>query len=234
MLQMVNVVAGYGDKTVLNGVSLELKESEVLGLVGPNGSGKSTVLKTIFGLVGVSSGDVLYRSVPIQNRKSSLNVQDGIGYIPQGNAIFDKLTVQENLEMGGVLLKDRKLLQERVESMYDRFPKLKRYRSTPAGRLSGGERQIVGFSIGLVMNPACLLVDEPSIGLAPKLVEQTMELIAEIRDHFHTAVLLVEQNVPALLRVSDRVCLLRVGEIVYRQDAVDEETENRLREHFLS
>jgi ABC-type branched-subunit amino acid transport system ATPase component len=233
MLKLENVVAGYGGKTVLNGVSLEINVSEICGLVGPNGSGKSTILKSIFGLVRVSSGKINYRDDPIQNRKSSLNVQDGISYIPQGGRVFSKLTVQENLEMGGVLIKDRKRLKERVDRLYERFPRLKDYRNIPAGNLSGGERQMVGFSIGLVMGPDFLLIDEPSIGLAPRLVGRTMDLIREIREKFNTAVLMVEQNVRALLAVAERVYLLRNGEIVYQEDAIDKETESRLRKRFL-
>ncbi len=233
MLELKSVVGGYGDKKVLNGISLSVGDAEIVGLVGPNGSGKSTVLKSVFGMVKVDSGEILYKGDPIQNRKSFLNVKAGICYIPQGNKVFDKLTVQENLEMGGALINDRKLLLQRIDDMYDKFSQLKIYKNTSAGRLSGGERQMVGFCLGLIMNPCFLLVDEPSIGLAPKLVSMTIELISSIRENYHTSILIVEQNVRALLTIADRVYLIRMGNIVHEEKKVDENTESFLRELFL-
>lgn len=237
MLELKSVAAGYGDKLgdklVLNGVDLTVGESEIVGLVGPNGSGKSTVLKSIFGMLRLTEGTVCYNGVPIHNRKASENVRSGICYIPQGSKVFSNLTVQENLEMGGVLIEDKRVLEERIDAMYERFPKLKEYKKRPAGRLSGGERQMVGFCIGLIMNPKLLLVDEPSIGLAPKLVSQTMELIAQCREQFNTSVLIVEQNVRAMLTIADRVYLLRTGKIVHEEPQVNAETEQILRELFL-
>lgn len=233
MLELKDVVAGYGDKQVLNGVSLKLERSEIVGLVGPNGSGKSTVLKSIFGMLKVSEGSVLYKGKEIKNRKTALNALDGISYIPQGSKVFSKLTVQENLEMGGVLLKKREVLLERVEAMYERFPKLKEYKNTPSGKLSGGERQMVGFCRGLIMNPEMLLVDEPSIGLSPTMVKQTMDLISEIREKMEVTILVVEQNVGAMLKIADRVYLLSMGKVIYREDSIDEGTQARLGEYFL-
>jgi ABC-type branched-subunit amino acid transport system ATPase component len=233
MLDLDTVVAGYGEKQVLYGASLKINASEIVGLVGPNGSGKSTVLKSIFGMVKVTSGEVTYKGTVIQNRKPSLNAADGICYIPQGSKVFDKLTVQENLEMGGVLIRKRSELNERIASMYDQFPKLKQYRNSPAGRLSGGERQMVGLCRGLIMHPDMMLVDEPSIGLAPVLVQQTMELIRIIRENWKTTVLIVEQNVPAMLKIADRVYLLSTGKVIHEEKAVESETEQRLRTLFL-
>lgn len=233
MLELNSIVAGYGEKQVLYGASLKINTSEIVGLVGPNGSGKSTVLKSIFGIVKVSSGEVKYKGEAIQNRKPSLNAAAGISYIPQGRMVFDRLTVQENLEMGGILIQKRSELNDRVASMYDRFPKLKQYRNTPAGRLSGGERQMAGFCRGLIMHPDMILIDEPSIGLAPVLVQQTMELICTIREKFNTTVLIVEQNVPAILKVADRVYLLSTGKVIHEEKNVDNETEQRLRALFL-
>lgn len=234
ILTLKDVCAGYGEKLVLNGVSLSVSEGEIVGLSGPNGSGKSTVLKSISGMIRVSSGGVCYFGQPIENRKTSLNVSAGICYIPQGCKVFDKLSVQENMEMGGVLLRDKKLLAERIEQMYEQFPRLREYKNRPAGRLSGGERQMVGFCTGLVMNPKLLPVDEPSIGLAPALVSQTMALIRSLRDSFGVSVLLVEQNVKAMLSIADRVYLLKLGKIVHEEPIVDDGTEGRLRELFLS
>lgn len=233
MLELKSVKAGYHEKLVLNGVSLSVRESEIVGLVGPNGSGKSTVLKSIFGMLKPSEGEILFNGEAIQGRSASENVKAGISYIPQGSKVFSNLTVQENLEMGGVLLDDRKALKERVETLYERFPKLKDYRNKVAGKLSGGERQMVGFCIGLMMNPKFILVDEPSIGLAPQLVEQTMRLITGAREDRGVSVLIVEQNVRAMLTIADRVYLLKTGTISYAEPQVDEGTEQRLRERFL-
>ena len=234
MLDVNNISAGYGEKLVLNGVTLHVGESEIVGLVGPNGSGKSTVLKSIFGLLRVSDGTVVYQGEAIRNRASADNVRAGICYIPQGSKVFPHLTVQENIEMGGVLIDDRKLLQQRVEEMYEKFPKLREYRNKPAAKLSGGERQMVGFCVGLMMKPKLLLVDEPSIGLAPQLVAQTMELIANCREEFNASVLIVEQNVRAMLTVADRAYLLKTGRIVHEEKSVDGGTEQRLRDLFLT
>jgi ABC-type branched-subunit amino acid transport system ATPase component len=233
MLDIHSVVAGYGEKQVLHGISLKINASEIVGLVGPNGSGKSTVLKSIFGMVKVTAGEILYKGELIQNRKPSLNAAGGICYIPQGSKVFDKLTVQENLEMGGVLIQKRSELNDRVASMYEQFPKLRQYRNTLAGRLSGGERQMVGVCRGLIMHPDMMLIDEPSIGLAPVLVQQTMELIRIICEKFRTTVLIVEQNVPAMLKIVDRVYLLSTGKVIHEETAVDNDTERRLRTLFL-
>ncbi len=234
MLQLENVSAGYGDKLVLSGVTLNVGESEIVGLVGPNGSGKSTVLKSIFGILKLSGGSISYNGNPIHNRGAAANVKEGICYVPQGSKVFPHLTVQENLEMGGVLLKDSHELNMRIEQMYERFPKLKNYKNKPAAKLSGGERQMVGFCVGLMMNPKFLLVDEPSIGLAPQLVSQTMELIQNCREQFNTSILIVEQNVRAMLTIADRVYLLKTGQIVYEEPEVNADTEQRLRDLFLN
>ena len=234
MLQLKDVKAGYDEKLVLNGVTLSVGEGEIVGLVGPNGSGKSTVLKSIFGMLKPSEGEILWNGVPIGGKSPSENARAGISYIPQGSKVFGKLTVQENLEMGGVLLDDRRLLRERIEALYEKFPKLRQYKNKPAGKLSGGERQMVGFCVGLMMNPKFLLVDEPSIGLAPKLVEQTMQMIQKAREDRGVSVLIVEQNVRAMLTIADRVYLLKAGAISYTEPQVNSKTEEKLRELFLT
>ena len=233
MLELKSVSAGYGDKIVLKDVSLKVNKSEIIGLVGPNGSGKSTVLKSIFGIVKVSNGEIIYEDKAIQNKQPSDISKSGICYIPQGGKVFTKLTVHENLEMGGVLIREREVLNKRISNIYENYPKLKDYKNVPAGRLSGGEQQMVGFCRGLVMNPETILVDEPSIGLAPMLVEQTMDLIEKIREKFNTTVLIVEQNVHAMLNIVDRIYLLSTGKIIHEETQIKPETEQRLRDLFL-
>lgn len=233
LLELKSVVAGYGGKRVLHGVDLKIQRNEIVGLVGPNGSGKSTVLKSIFGMVKVSKGKIIYKEEDIKNRKTSKNNEDGICYIPQSNNTFDKLTVHENLLMGGILLKDRKELEKKIETVYDKFPKLRNYKNKICGNLSGGERQMVGIGRGLVMNPCFILIDEPSIGLAPVLVKRTMDLIWELKHKYKIAVLIVEQNVPSLLEIADRLYLLSSGKVIHEECAIDKSTINRIGELFL-
>lgn len=234
MLKMESVNAGYGDKVVLEDVTLTVKKSEIVGLVGPNGSGKSTALKSIFGIVRVNRGKIIYYDDEIQNKQPSEIAKSGICYIPQGGKVFTKLTVQENLEMGGILIKDRKELDRRISNIYNNFTNLKKYKNVLAGRLSGGEQQMVGFCRGLVMSPEMMLVDEPSIGLAPKLVDQTMEIIKKIRENYNATILIVEQNVRALLSIADRVYLLNTGRIIHEEKKIDSDSEKRLRDIFLT
>lgn len=234
MIELKDVVGGYGQKRVLNEVSLYIRASEIVGLVGPNGSGKSTVLKSIYGLVKVQTGDILFEGIKIQNRKPSINAANGIGYIPQGNKIFDRLNVQENLELGGFFLRDQKELNQRIDQIYKLFPVLAAHRTKVAGKLSGGERQMLGISRGLIMNPKLILLDEPSIGLAPKLVKQTMELIKKVRDRFETTILVVEQNVREVLKVVERVYVLRLGTIILEETEVGVGSEKKIKEVFLT
>jgi len=233
MLELKNVVGGYGEKIILNKVSFHVYPREIVGLVGPNGSGKSTVLKSIYGLVRVEEGDILFERVRIQNRKPSINAAEGIGYVPQGNKIFDRLTVKENLELGGFVLKDKRELLRRVQAVYEIFPVLKLHRDKIAGKMSGGERQILGISRGLIQNPRLILLDEPSVGLAPKLVNLTMGTIRQIRDQFKVTILAVEQNVREVLRIVDRAYVLRLGKIIMEEAKVTQATERKIREVFL-
>jgi branched-chain amino acid transport system ATP-binding protein len=233
MLEMTDVVGGYGEKRILNKISLQVSPGEIIGLVGPNGSGKSTILKSIYGLVKVEEGDIVFMGKKIQNRKSSINAAEGIGYVPQGSKIFDRITVYENLELGGYVLKDRRELLRRIEEVYELFPVLKIHRNRIAGKMSGGERQILGISRGLIQKPKLILLDEPSIGLAPKLVSITTDAIRKIREQFRVTILVVEQNVREVLKVIDRAYVIRLGEIVLEQDKVDTGTEKKIREVFL-
>src|SRR4030043_1628709 len=169
MLEVNEIIGGYGEKRILNQVSFYVAPSEIVGLAGPNGSGKSTVLKSIYGFLRIDEGKILYGGMEIQNRKPSLNAAEGIGYIPQGNKIFDRLTVFENLELGGFVLRDQKELSEGVRDVCELCPVLAENKNRIAGKLSGGERQILGLCRGLIQKPKLILFDEPSIGLAPKL-----------------------------------------------------------------
>jgi branched-chain amino acid transport system ATP-binding protein len=234
MLYVNQITGGYGQKRILNQVSFHITPSEIVGLVGPNGSGKSTILKAIYGLLKVDGGEILFLGSQIHNRKPSINAAEGIGYVPQGSKIFDRLSVQENLELGGFVLRDKKELFRRIDEVYALFPVLARNRNRFAGKLSGGERQILGLSRGLIQNPRLILLDEPSIGLSPKLVSLTMNTICQIRKQFSITILVVEQNVREVLKVVDRVYVLRLGQITLEERQVDSQTENKIRQVFLT
>ncbi len=234
MLKVNDIIGGYGEKKILHKLTLHVASSEIVGLVGPNGCGKSTVLKSIYGLLKVDEGEILYNGVPIQNRKPSLNALEGIGYVPQGNKIFDRLTVHENLELGGFVLRDPKNVSQRVNQIYSMFPALAANKNKIAGKLSGGERQLLGLSRGLIQNPKMILLDEPSIGLAPRLVSLTMATIKQIRNQFTVTILVVEQNVREVLKVTDRVYVMRLGQVILEETSVGTGTEQKIREVFLS
>jgi len=233
MLNIKEIVGGYGQKKILHKVTFRVASSEIVGLVGPNGCGKSTVLKSIYGLLRVDEGEILYGGVPIQNRKPSLNALEGIGYVPQGNKIFDRLTVHENLELGGFVLRDARELVQRINEVYELFPALAGNKNRMAGKLSGGERQLLGLSRGLIQKPKVILLDEPSIGLAPRLVSLTMATIKQIRNQFTVTILVVEQNVREVLKITDRVYVMRLGQIILEETQVGTGTEQKIREVFL-
>lgn len=234
ILDMNDIVGGYGEKRILNKVSLHIQSSEIVGLLGPNGSGKSTVLKAIYGLVEVEEGEIIFNDVKIHNRKSSINAAEGIVYVPQGKNVFGKLTVHENLELGGFIIPDQKKIKERIEDVYELFPVLKRNRNRLAGKMSGGERQMLGIGRGLIQHPKMMILDEPSIGLAPILVKKVLKTLIHIRDQFKLTVLVVEQNVRELLNVVDRIYVLRLGEIVLEESNITVDTEENIRQIFLS
>jgi branched-chain amino acid transport system ATP-binding protein len=233
MLKVNEVIGGYGEKRILNKVSFYVAPSEIVGLAGPNGSGKSTVLKSIYGFLRIDEGKILYGGMEIQNRRPSFNAAEGIGYIPQGNKIFDRLTVFENLELGGFVLRDKKEVLRRIDEIYELFPVLKTNRDRIAGKMSGGERQMLGISRGLIQNPKLILIDEPSVGLAPKLVGLTMGTIKKIRNQFKVTLLVVEQNVREVLKIVDRAYVLRLGRIILEESNVTPESEQRIRSVFL-
>ncbi|HDH10841.1 MAG TPA: ABC transporter ATP-binding protein [Nitrospirae bacterium] len=212
-LQVKNISVRYNGVRALKGVSLRLDPGEIVALMGPNGAGKSTILKAIFGLAPIDSGEVLWHGkqvIPVTYRIAKL----GIAFIPQGRRVFRHLNVEENLEMGGFLIDDKNILQRRIENVMDIFPVLRRKRKAQSGTLSGGEQQMLAIARGLVTDPKVLLLDEPSLGLAPKIVKEVFQKIREINAKRKTTVMVVEHNIKSVLDIADRAYVLDKGKIV--------------------
>jgi ABC-type branched-subunit amino acid transport system ATPase component len=204
-----SVVAGYvAEVDILRGVELEVQPGEIVTVLGPNGAGKSTLIKLIAGLLRVRSGSVRLFGKDISNLPAHRMVAEGVGYVPQTNNVFAKLTVEENLEMGAYVRPQD--LRAGLEQAYETFPDLKRFRHQPAGRLSGGQRQMVAIARALMHRPRLMLLDEPSAGLSPLLVGHVFDKIREVRD-IGVTMLIVEQNAKAALAISDRGYVLAEG-----------------------
>jgi branched-chain amino acid transport system ATP-binding protein len=212
MLEIRNLEAGYGKKQVLFGVSLEVREGETVALIGPNGAGKSTILKAACGLIPAWKGDIWFRGAPINGSTPAHNVARGMTFCPQGSRVFDEMTVRENLEIGGFQLSSKEL-GPRIDDVLCLFPVLKERLKQEAGRLSGGEQQMLSLARALVPKPKLLMLDEPSLGLSPNLVASVFERISQVNYTTRVAVLVVEQKVRDVLRIARRVYGLRLGKI---------------------
>ena len=210
LLQVKDAHTYYGHIYALKGVSLEVNEGEIVTLIGSNGAGKSTTLRTISGMARPRRGEVLYQGKPIHRLTADQVVGLGIGHVPEGRRIFPRLTVEENLEIGAYLLKDRKLMQERKESGFQLFPRLFERRTQKGGTLSGGEQQMLAIARALMQDPKLLLMDEPSMGLAPVLVDFIFETIQKLNQMGKT-ILLVEQNARIALQIAHRGYVLQTG-----------------------
>lgn len=213
MLNVENLTAFYGDLQALWGISLEVNQGELVTLVGPNGAGKTTTLKVITGLMKASSGEIEFKDKSLVNSTANQIVSLGISMVPEGGRIFAGMSVLENLELGAFVSEARKVKDESLEWVYSIFPRLEERQTQLAGTLSGGERQMLAIGRALMAKPKLLLLDEPSFGLAPILVQQMFEMIDEINTQGVT-VLLVEQNVRAALELAQRAYVIENGRIV--------------------
>jgi branched-chain amino acid transport system ATP-binding protein len=220
ILNVDNISVHYGSINALRDISFTLNEGEIVALIGANGAGKSTSLNTISGLLRPTTGKVEYMGNDITCVTPQAIVNLGIVQVPEGRKIFSKMSVWENLEMGAYTVKDRKVIQERYEMVYQKFPRLKERRNQPGGTLSGGEQQMLAIARGLMAGPKLLLLDEPSMGLSPILVEQIFDIIQEI-NKTGTSILLVEQNALMALAIADRGYVLDTGRIVLQGNADD-------------
>jgi branched-chain amino acid transport system ATP-binding protein len=212
LLALSEVSAAYGSFQALFGVSLSVNLGEAIGVIGPNGAGKTTLMRVISGLLPVTSGDVRLQGSPIGNLPAHRIVAEGIAHVPENRRLFARLTVEENLRMGAFIPSARRHLAERLQWVYDLFPRLYERRGQAAGTMSGGEQQMCAIGRALMSRPKLLLMDEPSAGLAPLAVEQVFELVRRIRGEGFT-VLIVEQNVQQVLALVDRAYLLEAGHI---------------------
>ncbi|MFA5126902.1 MAG: ABC transporter ATP-binding protein [Patescibacteria group bacterium] len=218
LLQINNVSVHYGGVIALDGVDILLNEGEIVALMGPNGAGKSTILKTIFGLGPIHSGEILWcekEIIPVPYEV----VKRGISFVPQGRRVFSHLTVEENLEIGGFIINDRKKLKIRITEVMEIFPILKQKHKSQAGTLSGGQQQMLALARGLMTKPKVLLLDEPSLGLAPKIVKEVFAKIKEINEKHKTAFLIVEHNIKSLLDIASRGYVLDKGSVVAEESS---------------
>ena len=232
LLELEDVHTYYGSIHALRGVSLTVEEHEIVTLIGSNGAGKSTTLRTISGLLRPRQGEIRLRGARIDGRKPHEIVELGVCQSPEGRRVFGRMDVQENLEMGAFARKDRATLAADYERIYDLFPRLRERRTQKAGTLSGGEQQMLAIGRALMAAPRVLLLDEPSMGLAPILVEQIFEIIRTINGQ-GTTVLLVEQNAAMALSIASRGYILQTGEVVLSGSAAKLRVDPAVRKAYL-
>jgi ABC-type branched-subunit amino acid transport system ATPase component len=233
LLEVKDVVAGYGGgPSILKGVNLTVEPGQVQCIIGPNGAGKSTLLKTISGLLHPREGKIIFKGEEIQGLRPDQVLQEGICFVPQERALFPNMTVRENLRMGGYILRDKQLLEHRVEEVFERFPILKERRNQKAGTLSGGQQQMLTMGRTLVLKPDIVMLDEPSLGLAPKIVEQLFGILSLFIESGMTLIL-VEQNARKGLEYSDWGCVLDLGKTMFDGPAGSILTDPRIQELYL-
>ncbi|MGD0209181.1 MAG: ABC transporter ATP-binding protein [Verrucomicrobiota bacterium] len=223
----------YGKKQIINDVSLKVEQGQIVALIGHNGAGKSTLLKAIFGMIPIWQGRVLLDGVVKPKPTPREMLHSGVAYVPQGNRVFTDLTVQENLEMGGITLSKKELLKEGIERVFTLFPALKPRLKQRAGTLSGGEKQMLALANALILSPKLLLLDEPSLGLAPPLVSEALGRIQQINRDSGVTVLIVEQKVREVLKIAHRVYVLRTGRVSFTGRAEELKDDAKLREVYL-
>ena len=221
MLKLENIQAGYGNIIAIKDVSLEINEGEIITLIGANGAGKSTTLMTISGVVKERAGKIFFKNESIEKKSSDNIVKLGICQVPEGRHIFPQLTVQENLDMGAFLRKDKAEIKKDLEYVFDLFPILAERKTQDGGTLSGGEQQMLAMSRALMARPQLLLLDEPSMGLAPLVIKQIFEIIKQINKENNTTIFLVEQNANQALHIADRGYVIENGEITLAGPAKD-------------
>ncbi len=233
MLKLDNIQAGYGNILALKNVSLEINQGEIITLIGANGAGKSTTLMSISGVVPCRSGRILFNGEEIQGKSSDAIVKMGLCQVPEGRHIFPQLTVSENLDMGAFLRNDKAEIKKDLEYVFSLFPILAERRHQDGGTLSGGEQQMLAMSRALMARPQLLLLDEPSMGLAPLVIRQIFEIIKQINKENNTTIFLVEQNANQALHIADRGYVIENGAITLSGPASDLLTNQDVQKAYL-
>jgi branched-chain amino acid transport system ATP-binding protein len=233
LLEIDNIHSYYGHIHALKGISLKVNEGEIVTLIGSNGAGKSTALRTISGMMHPKKGKILFEGKDISKKEPHQIVYSGMVHVPEGRGIFPTLTVKENLEMGAFTLSDSRLVEERMEYGFSLFPRLKERIDQFGGTLSGGEQQMLAIARGLMMNPHLLMLDEPSMGLAPILVELIFDIIKELNDNRGTTILLVEQNALMALSIAHRGYVMQTGEITVSDTAANLRDNEEVQKAYL-
>jgi branched-chain amino acid transport system ATP-binding protein len=232
MLEVRNISAGYGSFRALFGVSIEVRAGEAVGVIGPNGAGKTTLLRVISKIISPEAGQVMMQGQDLRQVAAHRVVEMGIAHVPEHRRLFPRLTVEENLRMGAFHPEARRRFAERLDFVYELFPRMKERRDQLAGTMSGGEQQMCAIGRALMSGPKLLLMDEPSAGLAPVIVQQVFDLVRRIRAEGYT-VLIVEQNIQQVLQVVDRAYLLEVGTIKQSGKAADLLASPEIRRAYL-
>jgi branched-chain amino acid transport system ATP-binding protein len=232
MLELKSVGAGYGTFQALFGASLEVRPGEAVGVIGPNGAGKTTLMRVISGLIRPTVGSITWEGTDLASVPPHRIVELGVAHVPENRRLFPRMTVQDNLKMGAFMPAARPKFAERLDFVYGLFPRMKERRNQLAGTMSGGEQQMCAIGRALMSDPKILLMDEPSAGLAPVIVQQVFELVRRIREGGLT-VLIVEQNVQQVLRIVDRAYLLEAGSIRMSGTAAEFTASDTIREAYL-
>jgi branched-chain amino acid transport system ATP-binding protein len=232
LLTLENVHSYYGRIHALQGISLTVEEGEIVTLIGANGAGKSTTLRTISGLIHPKQGKITLKDKEISHMDPHLIVKAGVGHVPEGRGIFPKLTVKENLEIGAFVVDDPAEVERRMDYSFELFPRLKERYSQKGGTLSGGEQQMLATARGLMLNPQILMLDEPSMGLSPVLVELIFDIIKQMNEK-GTTILLVEQNALMALSIAHRGYVLQTGQIVITDTAANLKKNEMVKKAYL-
>ena len=232
MLEVKNLSVSYGAIEAVKDISFTVNDGEIVSLIGPNGAGKTTTLHTITGLVPAKSGSVMYNGVDLLKTHNNKIVTLGMAHIPEGRHVFTRMSVEENLEMGAFSLKDQSDLKKDLDMVYGLFPRLKERRNQKAGTLSGGEQQMLAMGRALMSHPKTILMDEPSMGLSPKLVKEIFSIIRKLHEQGIT-ILLVEQNAKMALSIADRAYVLETGRITMEGDAKELLNNEQVRKAYL-
>lgn len=233
LLEVTNVVAGYGDgPAILNGASIKVQPGKVHCIIGPNGAGKSTLLKVIVGMLGIREGDVKFKGESLKGLRPDQVLRRGICFVPQERALFPKMTVRENLRMGGYSMSDKAQLERRIDEIEERFPILGERRDQHAGTMSGGQQQTLSMARTMILKPEIVMLDEPSLGLAPKIVAEVFEIMKAMTEEGIT-ILLVEQNALMGLKHADWGIVLDLGRTLFDGPGQDILNDPRIQELYL-